>query len=148
MPHDPTLPGPPAYICMSGPCSEIPATGPVNPELCGDVLTDNQCDCWANGTDYMSFSWDANPGCCYGCMDPDDWHYSDWATCHIQEACKKDCNGMIWSWIEKWNEGFMDESDTPGPFGGQVGCYDEDGLMTVEFGYFAGDLITDPDGGP
>ena len=132
------------WVCV-GICGEVLPTGPSNPDLCADVPADNQCNCWANGTDYMSFGWDANPGCCYGCMDVDDWYYSSWATCHVQEACKKDCNGMIHSWIEKFNEGFMDESQTPGPWGGNVGCYDENGLMVQCCGVYAGDLITDPD---
>ena len=114
-------------------------------ETCyGVQIIESECNCWANGTDYMSFGWDPNPGCCYGCMDPNDWKYRPWATCHVQEACKLDCNGMEWSWIEKWNETSFDNS---GPWGGNVGCYDEDGLMIDAMG----NLVTtpwDPDGGP
>ena len=32
-------------------------------------------------------------------MDEDDWFYDDWATCHIQEACKSDPNGGLWGWV-------------------------------------------------
>tara|TARA_R110002020_G_scaffold62674_1_gene167436 strand:- start:1261 stop:1653 length:393 start_codon:yes stop_codon:yes gene_type:complete len=107
MPHDPTQPGPPIYIpYQCGNCSEIPEDPP------GPF-----CDCWAGGEDYMSFGWDPTPGCCYGCMDVDDWGYDNWATCHVQEACKNDEYGMDWSW---YGEG------TDGPFGSQIGCYEED----------------------
>ena len=92
------------WVCIDN-CTEVDTT-PTPPE---------ECDCWANGTDYMSFSWDPTPGCCYGCMDGNDWLYDNWATCHVQEACKEDEYGMDWSWY----------GDTIGPFGGNIGCEPE-----------------------
>jgi hypothetical protein len=111
---------------------------PVYIETCNGVqIIESECDCWANGTDYMSFGWDPNPGCCYGCMDPDDWKYRPWATCHVQEACKNKCGGGEWPWIEKWNEVSFDNT---GPWGGNVGCYDDEGLMIDAMG----NLVTTP----
>jgi hypothetical protein len=102
----------------------------------GANIIESDCDCWANGTDYMSFGWEGNPGCCYGCMDPTDFRYHPWATCHVQEACRSQCSGNEWSWIDKWNE----VQDDAGPFGSDVGCWDENGVMYNAFG----DLETTP----
>jgi hypothetical protein len=80
---------------------------PTPPEI-------SRCDCWENGNDYMSFLWDPSPGCCYGCMDENDWFYDDWATCHVQHACKDDANGALWPWMV-WNSG-------ANPAGDIIGC--------------------------
>jgi hypothetical protein len=84
-----------AYLCpeQCNQCTEVVTVTDETPSL------PTGCDCWANGNDYNSFGWDPNPGCCYGCMDEDDWFYDDWATCHIQEACKSDPNGGLWGWV-------------------------------------------------
>ncbi len=94
------------------------------PHYCPNCQTDypdntssDDCDCWANGEDYMAFGWQPSPGCCYGCMDESDWYYDSWATCHMQEACKDNENGMDWPWIN---------SGTGGPVASDIGCEPED----------------------
>jgi hypothetical protein len=85
------------------------------------------CDCWVNGRDWWSFGWEPNPGCCYGCTDPTDFDYDDWATCHVQDTCKDDENGFTHDWW--WESGGAD--GVPGTPFKDYGCIDNDGNAQV-----------------
>ena len=71
----------------------------------------------------MSFGWNPTPGCCYGCMDENDWYHDSWATCHVQEACKDNFTGMNWPWVQAGGGNNLGDSIT--------GCVDENGNYQV-----------------
>tara|TARA_R110002020_G_scaffold296429_1_gene511996 strand:- start:956 stop:1465 length:510 start_codon:yes stop_codon:yes gene_type:complete len=83
-------------------------------------INNEDCNCWANGTDYLIEGWKGNPNCCYGCTNPTDWNYNSAYTCHIEEACKLDPNGLAYPW----------EGQVPtevSPVLNIIGCYDIEG---------------------